>query len=190
LGAKKLTLFAGELTLEWITTLDAAEFAGPASEGLCSISNPLAGRKRRVPLSKDVILAIGPGAFTDKRDRVSTDLTYVWAVRGLDVEWIVLGNDPIRNAVTERMSSNLLRFLDPLKGGLKLPDLAICSAANVGVVSATVAINNERTNMAVSSLLMVSFHEHACASRTPSVALRTRMKVQGVQPADGHNSCH
>jgi hypothetical protein len=37
LGANELTLFAGELTVEWITTLDAAEFAGPASEGLCSI---------------------------------------------------------------------------------------------------------------------------------------------------------
>jgi hypothetical protein len=116
LGAKKLPLFASELTAEWITTLDAAEFAGPSSEGLGSIGNPLAGRKRRVPLSEDIILAISPGAFADKRDCVSTDLTYVWAICSLDVEWIVLRNDPIRNAMTKRMSSGLLCFLDPLKG--------------------------------------------------------------------------
>ena len=61
--------------MEWISTLDAAEFAGPASEGLCSVSNSLAGRKRRVPFAEDVILAISPGAFADKRDCVSTDLT-------------------------------------------------------------------------------------------------------------------
>jgi hypothetical protein len=117
LSAKELALFSSEPTLERITTLDAAEFAGPSSEGLCSISDPLAGRKRRVPFSEDVILAISPSAFADKRNCVSTDLTYVWAVRSLDVEWIVLGNDPIRNAMTERMSASLLRLLNPLKGG-------------------------------------------------------------------------
>jgi hypothetical protein len=81
--------------VEWITTLDAAEFAGPASKGLWSISNPQASRKRRAPFSKDVILTIGPGAFADKRDCVSTDLTYIWAVRGLDVERIVVCNNSV-----------------------------------------------------------------------------------------------
>ena len=76
--------------MEWIATLYAAEFAGPASKGLWSISNPQAGRKRRAPFSKDVILTIGPGAFTNERDCVSTDLTYIWVVRGLDVERIVV----------------------------------------------------------------------------------------------------
>jgi hypothetical protein len=48
-----------------------------------------------VPFSKDVIFTVGPGAFADKRECVSTDFTYIWAVRGLDVEWIVLGIVPI-----------------------------------------------------------------------------------------------
>ena len=78
---------------------------------------PQAGRKSSVPFSKDVILTIGPGAFADKGDCVSTDLTYIWAVRGLDVEWIVLRNNPVYHPVTQRSSASLLCLLDPLKGG-------------------------------------------------------------------------
>src|SRR5262249_52483078 len=52
-------------------------------------------------------------------------------------------------------------------------------------MSATVAITNERTNMVVSSFSwLVSIHEHACASRTCSVALKNQNEVQGVQPGD------
>jgi hypothetical protein len=68
-------------------------------------------------VSKDIILTIGPRAFADKRDSISTDLTYIGAVRGLDVEWIVLSNDPVGNTVTESTPSGLLCLLDSLKGG-------------------------------------------------------------------------
>src|SRR4029077_13866883 len=37
------------------------------------------------------------------------------AVCSSDVQWVVLGNNPIHNAVTERMSSSLLCLLDSLK---------------------------------------------------------------------------
>ena len=132
--------------------MDAAEFAGPSSEILLAVRGSLSQRKRGVPFGEDVILSISPGASADKRSRVSTDLTYIRAVRGFDVEWVVLGNDPINNAITERMSSSRLCLLDPLKGGrvLKLPDLASCSAANVGVARVIVAISNGRSSMAVS----------------------------------------
>jgi len=138
--------------------LDAAELARTSSESLCAISKSLTGQKSGVPISEDVIFAISPGAFADKRDRISTDLTYVRAVCGFDVQWVVLGNNPIHNAVTERMSSNLLCLLDPLKAEavIKLPDFAICSAANVGVARVSVAISTERTSMAISSLVILA----------------------------------
>jgi hypothetical protein len=101
--------------LEGITTLDAAELARASSESLCAISKSLTGQKSGVPISEDVIFAISPRAFADKRDRVPTDLTYIRAVCGLDVKRVVLGNNPIHHAVTEGMSSNLLYLLDPLK---------------------------------------------------------------------------
>jgi hypothetical protein len=104
LGAEELTFFSHQLTLEGITTLNAAELARTSSESLCAISESLTAQKSGVPISEDVIFAISPGTFADKRDRVSTDLTYVRAVCSSDVQWVVLGNNPIHNAVTQRTS--------------------------------------------------------------------------------------
>jgi hypothetical protein len=138
--------------------LDAAELARTSSEGLCAISKSLTGRKSGVPISEDVIFAISPGAFADKRDRISTDLTYVRAVCGFDVQWVVLGNNPIHNAVTERMSSRLLCLLDPLKArsGYKASRFCYLFCRQCWVPRVIVAISTERTSMAISSLCVLA----------------------------------
>jgi hypothetical protein len=76
LRTSKLTLFANYLALEWVTTLNAAEFAGTSSERLCSVTT--CERHLACPLGEYLItVSIAPSASPIKRDCISVHFTDV-----------------------------------------------------------------------------------------------------------------
>ena len=100
LGASELALLAYNLTLEWITTLDAIEFARTSNESLCTVRRSLARRKLCVPFREYIVLPIGPGTFAPKGDRISIDVTNIRTVCRFYMQRIVLCYDSINDAVT------------------------------------------------------------------------------------------
>jgi hypothetical protein len=93
LGTSELALLAYNLTLEWITALDAVEFADTFNESLRTLRHSLACRKLRVPFREFVVLPIGPATFAPKDDRISIDVTNIRTVCRFDMKRIILCYD-------------------------------------------------------------------------------------------------
>jgi hypothetical protein len=100
LGASELALLAYNLTLEWITTLDAIEFARTSNESLCTVRRSLACRKLCVPFREYIVLPVGPGTFSPKGDRISIDVTNIRTVCRFYMQRIVLCYDSMNDVVT------------------------------------------------------------------------------------------